>query len=93
MLTFALLHFRELGAPGNWTAGLRVGWGTLEALWAGGQAVLEALGRLARRVNPAIWIALGALTAGMYATCVGLGTMLYRLALRHTNPGRSHEAR
>ncbi len=93
MLAYALLHFRELAAPEAWGAWLQVSRAPLDALGAAGQVLFEALERLTGRISPWVWTGFGMLAAIMYATCVGLGTLIYRLAIRHSATGRRHENR
>lgn len=43
-------------------------------------SVIEALGFVLGKVNKAVWIAAAALGGFLYLSCVGLGTMLYRMS-------------
>lgn len=90
-LTYATLHFSEFAAAGTVGARLNVWLAPLEAIWAAGLAVCEALGLLKQQVSVWVWIGLGALGTLMYAVCVGLGTVLYRLAFHKSEAGREHE--
>lgn len=90
-LTYALLHLGELAAAGEGAASWRVWWAPVEALGTALALVLEAVELAACRVDGRVWVALGALATLMYLTCVGLGTVLYRLVARPRREGRHHE--
>ncbi len=81
-LTFASLHFGELGVPDALSGRVNVWLAPVEALWLAGTTLLELALRLAHQINPWIWAGLGLLATGMYATCVGLGTVLYRVMVK-----------
>lgn len=80
-LTFALLHLGELAAAESLGAQLRVWWAPVEALAAALGSVVEAVGVLARHLQPRVWLGLGGLAVLMYGTCLSVGTLLYRLAV------------
>ncbi len=90
-LTYALLHLGELAGGGTGAAPWRVWWAPIEALGTALALVFEAVELAARQVEGRVWVALGTLAALMYLTCVGVGTVLYRLVARPRREGRSHE--
>jgi hypothetical protein len=81
-LTFATLHFGDFATPEAVGGRLDVWLAPLEALWTTA-TTLAALGeKLVRQVNPWIWAGLATLASGMYAVCLGLGTILYRVTVK-----------
>ncbi len=90
-LTFAWLHLGELAVTESLQAQLRVWWAPVEALAAALGSVFEAVGVLARQLPPLVWWGLGGLAALMYGTCLGVGTVLYRLAALPPMGGRQDE--
>lgn len=90
-LTYATLHFSEFAAAGTVGARLNVWLAPWEAVWAAALAVCEALDLLKEHVSTWVWVGLGVLGALMYAVCIALSTVLYRLAFDQSDAGRSHE--
>jgi hypothetical protein len=90
-LTYALLHLGELPGPETWSRRLEVWLAPLEAVWAALVTIGDGLRRLLPEVSGKVWLALGGVVALMYATCLGVGTLLYRMACA-VQPGRkAHE--
>jgi hypothetical protein len=90
-LTYALLHLGELADTESLAGQLRIWWAPVEALVAALGSVTEALGVLSRQVHPRVWLALGGLAVLMYLACLGVGTVLYRLAARPHFGGKKDE--
>lgn len=90
-LTYALIHWSALAGGAAGTAPWQVWWAPVEALGMAMASVLEAGGVVARQVDSRVWVALGTLAALMYLTCVGVGTVMYRLLARPHREGRPHE--
>lgn len=81
-LTFALLHVGDVTSAGLVGERFNVWLAPIKALWSAGAAVLTALEMLVHKVGLWVWVGAGALCAAMYAVCLGLGTVLCRIACR-----------
>lgn len=81
-LTYASLHFGDLAVPGALEGRLDVWLAPVEALWTAALTLGGLIARLVQQVNPWIWAGLAALAAGMYAACLGIGTVLYRVTIK-----------
>lgn len=90
-LTYALLHLGEPAGAESLAGQLRIWWAPVEALAAALGSLAEALGVLSRQVHPRVWLALGSLATLMYLTCLGVGTVLYRLATHPHSGGKKDE--
>jgi hypothetical protein len=80
VLTYAMMHFPELAAGDSLTLQLNSWLEPLRAVWSAGLAVVSAIGSLLPKVGGWVWIAAGALCVALYLMCIGLGTVIYRLA-------------
>jgi len=87
-LTYACLHFPELGAPDAFRARLDTWLAPLAAVWT----VVAALGDVAQAVCTKtggwICIGLGTICVAAYLSAIGAGTALYRLACGRHGGGR-----
>ncbi len=81
-LTFALLHAGEVASTGQVSEQLSVWLAPFKALWGAGEALVTAIGLLVQKVGFWVWVGIAALCAAMYAACIGLGTILCRIACR-----------
>lgn len=92
-LTYALLHLEDFAAAETLAEQFAAWWAPVEAVRAAAHALVTTLSLLARQVSGTVWVALGGLAVLMYAACLALGTVLYRLCC----PGRPqrmfHETR
>ncbi len=81
-LTFALLHAGEVASTGLVGEQLNVWLAPIKALWSAGEAMVSAAEILLHKVGLGVWLGVGALCAAMYAVCIGLGTLLCRIACK-----------
>jgi len=65
----------------------------VEAVRAAAHALAVTLSLLARQVSGTVWLALGGLALLMYAVCMALGTVLYRLCCPARPQRTLHETR
>lgn len=92
-LTYALLHGEDFATAETLAAQFAVWWAPVEAVRAAVHTLGAALSLLARQVSGTVWLALGGLAGLMYAACLALGTVLYRLCCPARPPRRLHETR
>jgi hypothetical protein len=81
-LTFATLHFGDFAAADAVGNRLDVWLAPLEALWTATTTLAGLVAKLAQQVSAWIWAGLVVVAAGMYAVCIGLGTVLYRVTVK-----------
>jgi succinate dehydrogenase/fumarate reductase cytochrome b subunit len=79
-LTYACLHFPELGTPEVFSARVETWLAPLKAAWSVCEALLQAVAALCHKSGGWICIGLGVACLAAYLVAVGAGTMLYRLA-------------
>lgn len=79
-LTYAILHFPDLAAGDGYGRQLDTWMAPVRALWDAAVVVVGVIGGLLSRVSTWVWCVAGAVCAVMYLTCIGLGTVFYRLA-------------
>jgi len=79
-LTYACLHFPELGAPDAFRAQLDTWLAPLVALWTVAQALGGVAVALCSKAGGWVCLGLGIVCLAAYLSAVGAGTMLYRLA-------------
>ena len=79
-LTYACLHFPELGAPDAFRAQLDTWLAPLAALWTVGQSLGDVVVALCSKTGGWICVGLGIMCVTAYLSAVGAGTALYRLA-------------
>lgn len=92
-LTYALLHLEDFAVAETLAAQFAAWWAPAEAVRAAAHALATTLSLLARQVSGTVWLALGGLAALMYAVCLALGTVLYRLCCPARPQRMFHETR
>jgi len=88
-LTYATLHFGDFATADAVGDRLSIWLAPVEALWTAAVTLAGLVGRLIAQVSPWVWVGLGVVAAGMYAVCVGLGTLLYRVTVKRQGGNES----